>query len=162
MKRFILIACALAVPALAFAADSGPFYNSPSYTPQGRSLQNNTLQNYQEMQRRSSEKDQEWRRRDDEDRRRADDAKQRDLWMRENERRRENARRADERTRDWEQRREYEASREERFANELMQRDAQKGKEGKGGSYREPEYKGKALNPKELHRYELLKPGERP
>ena len=64
-----------------------------------------------------------------------------------------------ERARDWEQRRAYDEWRLERFNDELLQRDEQK---RKSGAYREPEYKGKPLNPKELRRYELIKPGERP
>jgi len=111
------------------------------------------------MQRRAYEQDQEWRRRDDEQRRRVEDERQRELWRRDEERRRENARQQDERTRDWEQRRAYEEWRQERFNDELLQRDAQK---RKSGSYRESEHKGKPLNPKELRRYDLIKPGDRP
>jgi len=157
MKRYILLACILALPGLAQAWNNSP----NSGPPRDRGTQN-MLQNYLEMQRRASDQDQEWRRRDDEQRRRVEDERQRELWRRDEERRREDARRQDERARDWAQRRAYEEWRQERFNDELLQRDEQKRKGGKGGSYREPEYKGKPLNPKELRRYELIKPGERP
>jgi hypothetical protein len=115
-----------------------------------------------EMQRRAYDQEQKWRRRDDEQRRRVEEDRQRDLWRRDEERRREDVRRQEERTHDWEQRRAYEERRQERFRYELLQRDEQTRKGGKGGAYREPEYQGKPLNPKELRRYELIKPGERP
>ena len=115
-----------------------------------------------EVQRRSYERDQEWRRRDKDQRRRAEDERQRDLWRRDDQRRQENTRLRDERVREGDRRRAYEAHRLERFQHELLQRDEAKRKGGKGGSYREPEYKGKPLDAKELRRYDLMKPGERP
>ena len=153
LKRHILLICMLALPGLAQAWNGGPHYGLPS----GRHTRGMTMMD--EIQRRAYEQDQEWRRRDDEHRRRTEDERQREMWRRDEERRRENARQQDERTRDWEQRRTYEEWRMERFNYELLQRDDQK---RKSGAYRDPEYKGKPLNPKELRRYELIKPGERP
>ncbi|MDR2695971.1 MAG: hypothetical protein LBC79_06290 [Deltaproteobacteria bacterium] len=153
MKRYILLACILALPALAQAWNGDPRYGPPA----DRSTRNTMM--FNEMQRRAYEQDQEWRRRDDDQRRRVEEERQRDLWRRDEERRRENALRQDERTRDWEQRRTYEEQRQERFRYELLQRDA---KTRKSGAHREPEYQGKPLNPKELRRYETSKPGERP
>ena len=153
MKRYIALACILALPGMAQAWNSGPHYGLPP----DRGSRN--MMYYNEMQRRAYEQDMEWRRRDDEQRRRAEDERQRELWRRDEERRRENARRQDERTRDWEQRQAYEEWRQERFNDELLQRDAQK---RKSGAYRESEYKGKPLDPKELRRYDLIKPGDRP
>ena len=153
MKRYILLACVLALPALALAWNGDSRYGLPA----DRSTRNAMM--LHEMQRRAYEQDQEWRRRDDEQRRRTEDERQRDLWRRDEERRRENVRLQDERTRDWEQRRAYEEQRQERFRYELLQRD---GQARKSGAQREPEYQGKPLNPRELRRYELIKPGERP
>ena len=156
MKRCILLICALALPGLALAwnggANSGP--------PPDRSSRNTMM--LHEMQRRSYERDQEWRRRDEDQRRRVEEERQRDMWRREDQRRRENTRLQDERVREGDRRRAYEAQRLERFQHELLQRDEEKRKGGKGGSYREQEYKGKPLDAKELRRYDLIKPGERP
>ena len=157
MKRSLLLLCVLALPGIAHAWDSVPNY---SRQQSDRNAQNMKI--IDDMQRQASERDQEWRRRDDEQRRRDADERQRNLRRRDDERRRENARLQDERARDWGQRQAHEEQRMERFNYELLQRDEQQRKGGKGGSYREPEYRGKPLNPKELRRYELLKPGERP
>ena len=156
MKRYILLVCVLALPVMAQAWNSGPHYGLQP-DRYGRDTTK-----FNDMQRRSYEQDQEWRRRDDEQRRRVEDERQREMWRRDEERRRENVRQQRERTRDWDQRRGYEEQRLERFNHELLQRDEEKRKGGKGGANREPEYKGKPLNPKELRRYRLIKPGERP
>ena len=156
MKRLILLAFVLALPGLAQAWNGGRNYGP---TPD-RNTRNMMM--LQEMQHRAHDQEQEWRRRDDEQRRRVEEDRQREQWRRDEERRRTNARQQEERTRDWEQRRTYEERRQERFQHELLHRDEQKRQGGKGGAYREPEYRGKPLNPKELRRYELIKPGERP
>jgi hypothetical protein len=153
VKGRIVLACVLALPGLAYAWNGDSGYGPPPdrSTP-------NTMQLY-EMQRRAYEQDREWRRRDDEERRRAEEERQRDLWRRDEQRRRDNARLQDGSMRDQEQRRVYEEQRLERFRYELLQRDEKK---LRGGSHREPQYQGKPLDPKELRRYELSKPGERP
>ena len=152
MKRYIVLACILALPGWA-AAWNG-------HRPPGRDRNAQDMMLYHnEMQRRSYERDQEWRRRDDEQRRRVEDERQRELWRRDEERRRENVRRQDERARDGGQRRAYEEWRRERIQDEWLQRDGEK---RKSGAHRESEYKGKPLNAKELRRYELIKPGDRP
>jgi membrane protein involved in colicin uptake len=153
VRAFLVLVCVLALSGLAQARNGGPGYGLPP----DRSTRNTFM--FHEMQRRAYEQDQEWRRRDDEQRRRTEDERQREMWRRDEDRRRENARQQDERTRDWEQRRAYEEQRQERFQHDLQQRDEQK---QKGGAYREPAYTGKPLAPKELRRYELIKPGERP
>lgn len=142
MKSFLLCICVLLLPIPVNAWDNGLNRSSD------RNAQNMRI--IDDMQRQATERDQEWRRRDDEQRRRDADIRQRELLRRDEERRRENARLQGERTRDWEQRQAYEEQRQERLNQQ------------KGGSNREKEYKGKPLNPKELRRYELLKPGERP
>jgi len=154
MKRYILLACILSLPGPAQAWNSGANYaRAPDRGTQ------NMIMHYNEIQRRAYDQDREWRRREDDQRRRAEDERQRELWRRDAERRQENASRQNERAREWEQRQAYEEWRRERVDDELLQRDAQT---RKGGAYRESENKGKPLNPKELRRYELIKPGERP
>ena len=149
----ILLICVLALPGLAQAWSDVPSRGLPF----DRNAQNMMVIN--EMQRRAYERDQEWRRRDDEQRRRVEEEWQREMWRRDEERRRENARLRDEHARDREQRRAHEERSLERSRYELLQRDNQKRKDG---SHRESELRGKPLNPKELRRYELIRPGDRP
>ena len=142
MKRHILLVCALALPCLAHAWSGGP----PPDRSSGQTMMLHDLQH------RTYDQEKEMRRRDDEARRRAEEERQRETWRRDEERRRENTRRQDERARDWEQRQAYEEQRLERFQHELLQRDEQKRQGGKG----------KSLDSRELRRYDLVKPGDRP
>ena len=152
----MLLVCALALPGLAQAWNGGPNYGPPP----DRGARNTMM--LHEVQRRAYEQDQEWRRREDDQRRKVEEERQRDMWRRDDQRRRENARLQDERARDWDRRQAYEEQRLERFQHEWLRRDEEKRKGGRGGYHREPEYKGKPLDAKELRRYDLIKPGDRP
>lgn len=162
MKRWTIFTAAALGVLLPALASAWPDNSLPPYRGPG----SQTLP-LDEIQRRAYEYDMEWRRRDEEERRRAGEERQRLQWRLEEERRREAFRERDERQKVWEQRAgSYGGQDFERFdEEELMQRrDAGRSgkKSGRGGAHREREHRGKPLDPKELRRYELIKPGERP
>ncbi len=155
--RGLCLLCCLAVPLPSEVAAAWPDNSPPPYRGPG----SQTLP-LDEIQRRAYEQDREWARRDDETRRREAEERMRHQQRLEDDRRRAADRERQDRSRDWTQRGAFDEQRLERLDQErLLRRDESKNA-GKGGAYRDPKQRGKALDPKELRRYELIQPGERP